>query len=104
MAGRGKSHPNKEIRDAIDYAVSKGWTVKPGGGSAHCWCTLRCPRNDRECRCGLFCQMSVWSTPRVPEDMAAKIRRTVDGCIGQDPAPDAGRPNQSSKKLKKPRR
>lgn len=86
MALRDK-HPDKEIRAAIEYAISQGWTVRKGGGSADCWGILRCPMNSRDCRCGQFCSMSVWGTPKVPVHHAAAIRRTVDGRIAL-PAPE----------------
>lgn len=38
-----------------------------------------------------FCQISVWSTPRVPENEARKIRRAVDGCVYAG-RPKAGKP------------
>lgn len=72
-------HPNKEIRAAIEYASAKGWGVKPASG--HAWGVLQCPNNDKECRCGEFCRMSVWSTPRNPESFANRIRQKIDGCI-----------------------
>jgi hypothetical protein len=75
-------HPNKEIRAALAYAVAAGWVVVEGRG--HCWGMIRCPHRDAECRCGEFCQISIWSTPRVPEHEAAKIRRCVDHCIHRD--------------------
>lgn len=74
-----RPHPKKEIEAAVRYAVSKGWTLVPGRG--HAWGILRCPWNDDDCRCGEFCRVSVWSTPRVPENEARKIRRVVDGCL-----------------------
>ena len=75
----GKEHPNKEIRAAVQYALDAGWRLIEGRG--HCWGMIRCPYNDRECRCGQFCQISIWSTPRVPENEAAKIRRCIDNCV-----------------------
>ncbi|QJE73371.1 hypothetical protein HHL28_09935 [Aerophototrophica crusticola] len=78
VTGRPR-HPSKEIEGAVSYAESQGWTFVKGRG--HCWGMLRCPANEADCRCGEFCQVSVWSTPRVPENEARKIRRAVDGCI-----------------------
>lgn len=75
-------HPKKEIEEAVLYAESRGWTCFKG--HSHCWGLLRCPYNESDCRCGEFCQLSVWSTPRVPENEARKIRRAVDGCIYAD--------------------
>ncbi|MEL7668407.1 MAG: hypothetical protein AAGU73_09450 [Actinomycetota bacterium] len=75
-------HPKRTIEDALQYAESKGWRVVPSGGSSHAWGRLYCPHDNPECRCGQHCVTSIASTPRVPEDHAAQIRRRVDGCIG----------------------
>jgi hypothetical protein len=72
-------HPSKEIEKALAYAETQGWRVLPLSG--HAWGKIQCPWNDTDCRCGTFCQVSVWSTPRVPEHMANNVRRAVDGCI-----------------------
>ena len=74
-------HPNKEINAAIEYALSKQWEIKVGGG--HCWGKMYCPFNDEECRCGEFCVTSIWSTPRSPENHARALRRVVDKCVGK---------------------
>jgi hypothetical protein len=78
MAGRSR-HPSKEIEQAIRYdAEAAGWRFSKGRG--HCFGYLRCPWNDETCRCGAFCQFSVWSTPRAPENHARQIRRLIDHC------------------------
>ena len=74
-------HSNKEIESAIQFAEKNDWTVKAPGQSAHSFGILRCPHNDKECRCGRFCKASIWSTPRSPEAEARKIRRVVENCI-----------------------
>ena len=79
MAKQRPRHPSKEIEAALAYAESCGWRVVLLKGYA--WGKIMCPWNDEECRCGTFCQESVWSTPRVPENVARHIRRVVDGCI-----------------------
>jgi hypothetical protein len=76
---RRKSHQRKEIEGAIRHAEALGWEWRKGAG--HAWGILRCPWNDEECRCGEYCQISVWSTPRNPGNHARQIRRVVDGCI-----------------------
>jgi hypothetical protein len=77
MAKRPR-HPSKEIEAAVAHAEAAGWTwIKATG---HAWGKLRCPFNDPTCRCGEFCQHSVWSTPRNPEGHARQLRRIVDGC------------------------
>lgn len=74
-----KKHTSKEIRAAIDYAKSKGWRVEDCKG--HAWGKILCPNNDKDCRCGEFCSMSIWSTPKRPESFANGIKQKVDGCI-----------------------
>lgn len=70
--GRPK-HPTKEIEAAVAYAEARGWTWRKGMG--HCWGRLLCPHHDRD-----GCQISVWSTPKVPEHHAKAIKRAVDRC------------------------
>ena len=74
-----KKHPNKDIREALEYAKQKGWQVKQGG--SHAWGKIYCPYNDSDCRCGEFCKISIWSTPKNPINHAKQIRRVVDNCI-----------------------
>ncbi|MGA7713096.1 MAG: hypothetical protein WCA81_14420 [Rhizomicrobium sp.] len=66
-------HPNKEIEAAVAYAESQDWRWKKAHG--HAWGRLLCPMNDRE-----GCQLSVWSTPKGPQNHAKAIRRAVDRC------------------------
>ena len=73
-------HPNKEIEAALGHAEAEGWKVELASG--HAWGRLYCPWNDRECRCGDFCIVSVWSTPRNPVAHARQIRNVVDNCTG----------------------
>lgn len=77
-AGRNR-HPDKDIEAAVRYAEEHGWFCVPGKG--HAWGILRCPWNDRECRCNEFCSKSVWSTPRDGSAHAQQIRRIIDRCI-----------------------
>lgn len=76
-----RRHPNKEIEAAVRHAEGHGWICILNSGSGYAWGKLRCPYNDKQCRCGSFCSKSVWSTPKVPEDMADSIKRTVEGCV-----------------------
>ncbi|RFF29562.1 hypothetical protein DZC52_12190 [Wenzhouxiangella sediminis] len=78
-----KSHPNKEIEHAIRHAESQGWRIELSKGG-HCWGRMFCPYNDPECRCGVFCIASIWSTPRNPAGHAKQILRVVDKCTGSD--------------------
>jgi hypothetical protein len=53
-----------------------GWTViKSTGGSAHAWGVMRCS--------GDCPQVSIYSTPRVPENHARALRKAVDRCPHQ---------------------
>lgn len=76
-----KKHPDPSIEKAVKYAESKGWIYVETGKSAHAWGKIKCPNNDKQCRCGEYCQNSIWSTPRNPESHAKKIRQWVDKCI-----------------------
>ncbi len=71
-------HPCKEIEAALRYAELHGWRVEQGG--SHAWGQIYCPFNSRDCRCGDFCRVSIWSTPRSPENHAKAIRRVVAHC------------------------
>jgi len=70
-----KSHPNKFIEDAILYAEKHGWRYKEAGGSAHAWGRLLCPHETRD-----GCAMSIWSTPRNPENHAKQILKRIKQC------------------------
>ena len=70
------SHANKEIDAALDFAVSKGWTIVKAGPHAHAWGRMLCPNHSRE-----GCQVSIWSTPRNPQNHAKGLRRAVDRCV-----------------------
>jgi len=66
-------HPDGVIEEAVDYARKNGWEViKARGGSAHAWGVMRCS--------GDCPQVSIFSTPRVPENHAQALRRAVDRC------------------------
>ena len=69
------THPNKHIREAVEYALSHGWRLQKPGKSAHVWGTLLCPRAARD-----GCVRRVQGTPRNPETHAAQIVRKVDRC------------------------
>lgn len=88
-------HPDKEIEDALQQAESDGWSVKTCSG--HAWGTLRCPNNDKACRCGVFCQMSVWSTPKSPGNHARQLIQKVKSCIYEkSSSPDEGSTDEDS--------
>ena len=81
MAARSR-HPKPAVEAALRYAEAAGWSVQPGG--SHAWGKLYCPQNDTACRCGEFCIVSIWSTPRNPVNHARQLRRVVDRCIHQE--------------------
>lgn len=73
-----KKHPNKEIREVIEYAEKKGWIVKES--NSHAWGILYCPYNDKNCRAGKHCKTSIWSTPTNPQYFAKHLKRIIDKC------------------------
>ncbi len=73
MAKRPK-HTNKHIEAAIEYALENGWKYIETGKSAHAFCILRCTQGHTEH------SMSVYSTPKKPEDRAKDILRMVKKC------------------------
>ena len=89
---RSQVHPSPDIEAAVSYDEANGWTWRKTTG--HAWGLLRCPWNDRARRLGLYCQMSVWSTPRNQTGHVRQIRRGVDNCIharGAGPIPRSAR-------------
>lgn len=73
-------HPRKEIEAALHYAEDHGWRAVPAKGKGHAWGRLYCPYNEADCRCGEFCIVGIWSTPRCAEHHAATLKRVVDHC------------------------
>jgi len=77
----GGRHPNKVIQAALVYATQQRWTViKSTGGSAHAWGVMRCA--------GDCPQVSIYSTPRVPENHARALRKAVDRCPHEEEKDD----------------
>jgi hypothetical protein len=76
-----KRHPIKEIEAALRFAEAEGWVFRKAKSSSHAFGVMRCPHNTKECRCGIYCQFSVWSTPKSPEAHARKIRKVIHRCI-----------------------
>jgi len=70
-----KQHPNKHIREAIQYAEQRGWRFEKAGPRAHVYGALLCPLREREGHV-----VRVFSTPRNPQGHAQYIRREVDKC------------------------
>lgn len=71
-------HPKKEIETALKYAEQNGWRLEVGG--SHAWGRIYCPYDDKECRCGVYCITSIWSTPKNPGNFAKQIYPVVDNC------------------------
>jgi len=54
-----------------------------------------CPYDDVECRCGDFCVVSIWSTPKNPGNFARQLKRVVDNCTARKRSDDAS-PDESA--------
>lgn len=76
-------HPSKDIESALQELEALGWSVEEAKGrSAHSWGYVLCPANaGNACRSGVFCRMSVWSTPRNPSNHARELTRKASGCL-----------------------
>jgi len=76
-------HPSKDIESALHELEALGWSVEEAKGrSAHSWGYVLCPANaGNACRSGVFCRMSVWSTPRNPRNHARELLRKASGCV-----------------------
>lgn len=76
-------HPSKDIESALQELEALGWSVEEAKGrSAHSWGYVLCPANaGNACRSGVFCRMSVWSTPRNPLNHARELLRKAFGCV-----------------------
>jgi len=66
-------HPKKEIEAAVAYAESQGWRYIKGKN--HCWGRLLCPHEDQS-----GCRISVYGTPKCPEDHARIIVAAIKKC------------------------
>jgi hypothetical protein len=79
-------HASKEIEAALTALEKSGWLVEEAKGrSAHSWGFVLCPANAGDaCRSGVFCRMSVWSTPRNPQSHARELLRKAQGCVMKD--------------------
>lgn len=59
----------------LRYALQIGWSLIESGSSVHAWGFLYCPEKSR-----LGCKISVWSTPKVPENHAKQILKIIQNC------------------------
>jgi hypothetical protein len=81
-----RRHPDKTIEAALRDLEMLGWTVSESKGrSAHAWGFALCPRNAKDCRGGVFCRMSIWSTPRDAAAHARRLRANAQGCVYRGP-------------------
>ena len=69
MVSRGR-HPKKAIADALADVVQDGVVEVEEIHRGHRWGVLTCTI------CGD--QLAIWSTPRVPENLARQIRKFAD--------------------------
>jgi hypothetical protein len=72
MARRPR-HKNKHVEAALKYAETRGWKVEYRG-SGHVWSRMTCPHGHSEH------QMTIYSTPAIPEHHASRIRAFADRC------------------------
>ena len=70
-----KEHPDKHIREAMRYAEARGWVFTFGGNSSHCYGRLKCGNPGHREH-----MMSIWCTPKNPQNHAYQIIRKVDSC------------------------
>jgi hypothetical protein len=61
-------HSKKEVREALDHAKARGWTIHPGG--SHRWGIIWCPAHEHF--------VNIHSTPKNSGNHANQIKRTVD--------------------------
>lgn len=76
IVAKRRRHQNKHIEEAIQYAEERGWRVSVGG--SHGWGQMYCPHAQRG-----GCHITIDGTPRVPENIAERLRKRVDRCPHQ---------------------
>lgn len=76
-----RRHSKKEVEQVLQELEEFGWVVEVRNSKGHAWGLLRCPSNDKECRCGEYCQMSISSTPQNPSRHAAKLKDKALSCV-----------------------
>jgi hypothetical protein len=67
--------PAKEILNALQDLRSADWRVHLTGGQAHAYARAYCPGGSDGCP-----PLTVYGTPKVPENEAARIRRAMRRC------------------------
>ncbi len=79
-----KKHSKKEVESVLKYAEEQGWTIKPSKNNGHAWGKILCPKQSDECRCGMHCITSIWSTPKSASSFAIRVKRIIDNCTSKD--------------------
>jgi hypothetical protein len=67
--------PAKEILAAMRELEVAGWRVRIVGGQAHAYARAYCPGGSVGCP-----PLTIYGTPRVPENEAAKIMKALARC------------------------
>jgi hypothetical protein len=67
--------PAKEVLEAIRELEAAGWRVQIASGRAHAYARAYCPGGPEGCP-----PLTIYGTPRVPENEAAKMLRTLARC------------------------
>lgn len=67
--------PAKEILEAIRELEAAGWRVQIASGRAHAYARAYCPAGPEGCP-----PLTIYGTPRVPENEAAKMLRALARC------------------------
>ena len=73
-------HPDKEIEAALKHAERNDWRVEESNG--HPWGQMLCSTKSTSCEGnGMWCRISIWSTPKNSHNHAQKLKKKVDSCI-----------------------
>jgi hypothetical protein len=72
-------HPKKDVEKALRDLESDGWTITPKA-SGHRW---------GKADCGQGCSLSIWSTPKSPQNHANAVRRAGKRCPHNQPDPES---------------
>jgi hypothetical protein len=62
------NHPNRYIREVLQYAEEQGWTIRKSGPRAHAWGVIFCFFGHREC----------WMPFTLPRGIRKGTRETFD--------------------------
>lgn len=76
-------HPDKHISASLQKAAEESWRIVKSSGNGHAWGRMYCPYGHPECA------VSIYGTPRRPENHAKDLSRAVDRCPGPNELPEA---------------